>query len=76
MADTVCTHSHALLLLVQLDKIVTTAHEQTAITKDACWKHNFSQLERGVPCDHVPSATGLRDAAISITWDAVNTRQR
>ena len=47
-ADTVCTHSHALLLLVQLNKIVTTAHEQTAITRDACWKHNICQFERGV----------------------------
>ena len=41
LADTVCTHSHALLLLVQLNKMVTTAHEQTTITRDACWKHNF-----------------------------------
>ena len=48
LADTVYTHSHALLLLVQLHKIVTTAHEQTAITTDVCWKHNICQLERGV----------------------------
>ena len=47
-AATVYTHSYALILLVQLHKIVTTAHEQTVITKDACWKHNFCQFERGV----------------------------
>ena len=47
-ADTVYTHSYALLLLVQLHKIVTTAHEQTAITGDACWKHNFCQFDGGV----------------------------
>ena len=28
----------------------TTAHEQCAITRGACWKHNFCQFERGV-CD-------------------------
>ena len=48
LADTVCTHSHALLLLVQLNKLVTTAHEQCAMTRGACWKHNFCQFERGV----------------------------
>ena len=48
LADTVCTHSHALLLLVQLTKLVTTAHEQCAMTRDACWKNNFCQFERGV----------------------------
>ena len=48
LAHTVCTHSHALLLLVQLHKLVTTAHVQTAISKDACWKHNFCQFEQGM----------------------------
>ena len=48
LADTVCTRSHGRLLLVQLNKIVTTAHEQCAITRGACWKHNFCQFERGV----------------------------
>ena len=48
LADTVCTHSHALLLLVQLTKLVTTAHEQCAMTRGSCWKHNFCQFERGV----------------------------
>ena len=51
LADTVCTHSHALLLLVQLTKLVTTAHEQCAMTRGSCWKHNFCQFERGVLCD-------------------------
>ena len=51
LADTVCTRSHGRLLLVQLNKIVTTAHEQCAITRDACWKHNFCQFERGVQGD-------------------------
>ena len=48
LADTVCHTYLALLLLVQLNKIVTTAHEQTAITRGACWKHKFCQFERGV----------------------------
>ena len=48
LAYTVCTHSHALLLLVQLHKIVTTAHEQCAMTRGAGWEHNFCQFERGV----------------------------
>ena len=46
---TVCTHSHALILLVYYNKIVTTAHEQCAITRGACWKHKFCQFEQGVP---------------------------
>ena len=48
LADTVCTHSHALLLLVQLTKLVTNAHEQCAMTRGSCWKHNFCQFEQGV----------------------------
>ena len=53
LADTVCTHSHALLLLVQLTKLVTTAHEQCAMTRGSCWKHNFCQFERGVRCRYI-----------------------
>ena len=48
LAYTVCTHSHALLLLVQLHKIGTTAHEQCAMKRGAGWEHNFCQFERGV----------------------------
>ena len=47
-------YSHALLLLVQLNKIVTTAHDQCALTRDACWKHNFCQFEQGVGDDNIP----------------------
>ena len=50
LADTVCTHSHSLLLLVQLKKLVTTAHEQCAMTRGAGWEHNFCHFERGVCC--------------------------
>ena len=46
LADTVCHTSHSLLLLVQLNKLVTTAHEQTAIERAACWKLNICQFER------------------------------
>ena len=46
LADTVCHTSHSLLLLVQLSKLVTTAHEQTAIARSVCLKHNFCQFER------------------------------
>ena len=48
LADTVCKHSHSLLLLVQHKKLVTTAHEQCAMTRGAGWEHNFCQFERGV----------------------------
>ena len=48
LADTVCHTSHALLLLVQLSKLVATAHEQCAMTRGACWKLNIYQFERGV----------------------------
>ena len=48
LADTVCRTSHSLLLLVQLSKLVTTAHEQTAIERAACWKLNICQFERGM----------------------------
>ena len=48
LADTVCHTSHSLLLLVQLNKLVTTAHEQTAIERATCWKLNICQFERGV----------------------------
>ena len=49
LADTVCTtHSHALLILVQLSKLVATAHGQCAMTRGACWKLNIYQFERGV----------------------------
>ena len=58
LADTVCTHSHALLLLVQLTKLVTTAHEQCAMTRGSCWKHNFCQFERGV-LHLLPTLAGL-----------------
>ena len=48
LADTVCHTSHSLLLLVQLSKLVTTAHEQTAIERAAGWKLKICQFERGV----------------------------
>ena len=48
LADTVCHTSHSLLLLVQLSKLVTTAHEQTAIERAACWKLNICQFEQGM----------------------------
>ena len=50
LADTVYHTSHSLLLLVQLSKLVTTAHEQTAIERAAGWKLNICQSEQGV-CD-------------------------
>ena len=59
LADTVCTHSHALLLLVQLSKLVTTAHEQCAMTRGACLKHKFCQFERGVKRSRVPAGLNL-----------------
>ena len=48
LADTVCHTSHSLLLLVQLSKLVITAHEQTAIERAAGWKLKICQFERGV----------------------------
>ena len=48
LADTVCHTSHSLLLLVQLSKLVTTAHEQTSIERAAGWKLKICQFERGV----------------------------
>ena len=58
LADTVYHTSHGLLLLVQLSKLVTTAHEQTAIERAACWKLNICQFERGVDGNMIKDGKG------------------